>query len=581
MGLDWSNIKYLPIEDVDAVPLGEELPSWKDGSLLSINTGGKVYQMQSGKRRWIPDPETFNAMGLDWSNIKYLPIEDVDTVPLGEDLPSRKDDGNANNRKPVITSFPDFQMPYNGSFILQNYANQLQIADPDGDAIQFYEISVDPTRIDMEAWTLEGQPRGKYLIPADQFNSIKFYGSVLGSNPVVIRAFDGKEWSDPKSFNINVVASSNSGGVGITPGNGGSVSPISPSPTPTPVSGKGNTIRTGGTGLAAEYNGLLKQIEQLKKDINAQSSEISNSESYITSLQGDNKLIDEAIPQKDNELSSLEKDWWAFWNQGRINELKTDLRVLRGQRSINDSEIQKASSQIQISRNKKSDLEQKLAQTEQELNTFEKKNGHYINISKRNWSDIQWENALNSSQALDAIRNDTDKDLRKLYTDICTEIFGSYVSIGGAYDSDEYYDETGGGFGFHGGIDISGGWNVPAKSVVDGTVVWTEHINRVATGYGDVTIKDNKTGRMYIYRHLKSSDLKMGDPVKLGQEVGKVGNTGATFIHLHYEVVEAGKDKRGEVVDRLYEKTEAAKQKVREQTANPLQDYWKMMWLGQ
>ncbi len=90
MGLDWSNIKYFPIEDVDTVPLGEELPSRKDGSLLSINTGGKVYQMQSGKRRWIPDAETFNAMGLDWSNIKYFPIEDVNIVPLGEDLPSRK-----------------------------------------------------------------------------------------------------------------------------------------------------------------------------------------------------------------------------------------------------------------------------------------------------------------------------------------------------------------------------------------------------------------------------------------------------------------------------------------------------------
>ena len=50
----------------------------------------KVYQMQSGKRRWIPDAETFNAMGLSWSDIKDFPINDVDTVPLGEDLPSRK-----------------------------------------------------------------------------------------------------------------------------------------------------------------------------------------------------------------------------------------------------------------------------------------------------------------------------------------------------------------------------------------------------------------------------------------------------------------------------------------------------------
>ena len=269
MGLDWSNIKYLPIEDVDTVPPGEELPSRKDGSLLSINTGGKVYQMQSGKRRWIPDAETFNAMGLDWSNIKYLPIEDVNIVPSGEDLPSRKDDGSTNNRKPVIT-FPDFQMAYGTSFSLQTYANELQISDPDGDSIQFYEISVDPSRVGMEAWTLEGQPLGKFLIPADQFNSIKFYGSVLGSNPVVIRAFDGKEWSDPKSFNLTVVPSSNTGGVAITPGNGGSPSTTSPSPTPEkPISGKGVTIRTGAIGL----QGLIDSLNSSVKDGSASASD--------------------------------------------------------------------------------------------------------------------------------------------------------------------------------------------------------------------------------------------------------------------------------------------------------------------
>ncbi|WP_341738036.1 S8 family serine peptidase [Microcoleus sp. CAWBG640] len=195
--------------------------NWKDGQRIDFEGGYIYWTAQDGAKA-------------------YRPWETPNT--------STVNDGQTINRKPVITSFPDFQMPYNGSFILQNYANQLQIADPDGDAIQFYEISVDPTRIDMEAWTLEGQPPGKFLIPADQFNTIKFYGSVLGSNPVLVRAFDGKEWSDPKSFNINVVPISNTGGVAITPGNGGSVSPISPSPTPAPISGKGVAIRTGSDG---------------------------------------------------------------------------------------------------------------------------------------------------------------------------------------------------------------------------------------------------------------------------------------------------------------------------------------------
>jgi len=111
MGLSWSDIKDFPVNDVDAVTIGSELPSRKDGTLLrSINGDGKVYQMQSGKRRWIPDPETFKAMGLSESDIKEFPIDDVNTVPSGEDLPSRKDGSNTSNNfdtARLVASVPD------------------------------------------------------------------------------------------------------------------------------------------------------------------------------------------------------------------------------------------------------------------------------------------------------------------------------------------------------------------------------------------------------------------------------------------------------------------------------------------
>ncbi|MCC3592914.1 S8 family peptidase, partial [Microcoleus sp. PH2017_28_MFU_U_A] len=50
-----NTVKRFPPEDLALIPTGQGLPSRKDGSLLSISGGGKVYQMQSGKRRWIPD----------------------------------------------------------------------------------------------------------------------------------------------------------------------------------------------------------------------------------------------------------------------------------------------------------------------------------------------------------------------------------------------------------------------------------------------------------------------------------------------------------------------------------------------
>jgi len=128
MGLSWSDIKDFPINDVDTVPLGEDLPSRKDGTLLSVSGGGKVYQMQSGKRRWIPDVQTFDAMGLDWSNIKYFPINDVDTVPLGEDLPSRKDGnlfGSGQVRPETLALIEKYDRVYSNNPPQQGYTGDV------------------------------------------------------------------------------------------------------------------------------------------------------------------------------------------------------------------------------------------------------------------------------------------------------------------------------------------------------------------------------------------------------------------------------------------------------------------------
>jgi hypothetical protein len=217
-----------------------------------------TYNQNGGSSGWLGFPTKGKE---DWEGGQRIDFEGGYIYWTEKEGAKAYHTGETINRKPVIT-FPDFQMGYGTSFSLQTYANQLQISDPDGDAIQFYEISVDPSRVDMEASTLEGQPLGKFLIPADQFNTIKFYGSVIGSNSVVVRAFDGKEWSDAKSFNINVVSSSNTGGVAITPGNGGSPLTTSPSPTPEqPISGKGVTIRTGSTDSFLDKN----KLEELEK----------------------------------------------------------------------------------------------------------------------------------------------------------------------------------------------------------------------------------------------------------------------------------------------------------------------------
>lgn len=65
------------------------MTTYPNGSLLKAQV--EVDLVQNGQRRWIPDPETFNCMGLDWRAIKQIPVADWDAIPAGPAFPSRRD----------------------------------------------------------------------------------------------------------------------------------------------------------------------------------------------------------------------------------------------------------------------------------------------------------------------------------------------------------------------------------------------------------------------------------------------------------------------------------------------------------
>jgi len=61
------------------------------------------------------------------------------------------------------------------------------------------------------------------------------------------------------------------------------------------------------------------------------------------------------------------------------------------------------------------------------------------------------------------------------------------------------------------------------------------------TIYGNTVIVDHGLGLMTLYGHLSSIDVKAGDAVTKGQELGRSGSTGlAIGDHLHYEVLVHG-----------------------------------------
>ena len=87
----------------------------------------------------------------------------------------------------------------------------------------------------------------------------------------------------------------------------------------------------------------------------------------------------------------------------------------------------------------------------------------------------------------------------------------------------------------HNGLDFVAAPGKKVYATGDGTVTFTNHSR---TGYGNEIVIDHKFGFASRYAHLESIRVKDGAPIKRGQVIGTVGETGrATGPHLHYEVL--------------------------------------------
>ena len=85
--------------------------------------------------------------------------------------------------------------------------------------------------------------------------------------------------------------------------------------------------------------------------------------------------------------------------------------------------------------------------------------------------------------------------------------------------------------GFHYGLDIAADEGVPIGAFADGTV---REVGE--SSYGKYLIIDHDDGFTTLYAHCSSISAKVGDEVKCGGEIARVGQTGnATGPHLHLE----------------------------------------------
>jgi murein DD-endopeptidase MepM/ murein hydrolase activator NlpD len=92
----------------------------------------------------------------------------------------------------------------------------------------------------------------------------------------------------------------------------------------------------------------------------------------------------------------------------------------------------------------------------------------------------------------------------------------------------------------HLGVDYAGSTGTPIRSVGDGVVEFAGQQN----GYGNVVFINHGRQKTTVYAHMSKINVRKGQSVAQGQNIGAVGSTGwATGPHLHFEFRDNGVQK--------------------------------------
>ena len=90
----------------------------------------------------------------------------------------------------------------------------------------------------------------------------------------------------------------------------------------------------------------------------------------------------------------------------------------------------------------------------------------------------------------------------------------------------------------HKGLDLAAPTGTPVKASADGKVAYSGDGMR---GYGKVVVIKHASELSTVYAHNSKLLVRMGERVKQGQMIARVGQTGlATGPHLHFEVRRRG-----------------------------------------
>ena len=89
----------------------------------------------------------------------------------------------------------------------------------------------------------------------------------------------------------------------------------------------------------------------------------------------------------------------------------------------------------------------------------------------------------------------------------------------------------------HNGVDLAAPVGTPIVAAADGTIIVSIQNNGWNGGYGNYVVISHPNGTQSLYAHTLVNTVVVGEKVKKGDMVGKIGLTGKTTgPHLHFEI---------------------------------------------
>lgn len=290
--------------------------------------------------------------------------------------------------------------------------------------------------------------------------------------------------------------------------------------------------------VASDIKTMQAKVDSLNASINTTSAEITNTEKKIEKKKKDMQDREDGLNErlrvmyKNGSVGFLD----VLLGSNSISEFLSNMEMIQ-KIYENDVDVmktlQKEHDELEVI---KADLKTKkasLAAQKEEAAEQEKA----LNVKKKTLEDKEDELVAEAKALESKLKEMVDASTQYVGGVFMWPVPSShYITSYAGYRIHPVYKV----WKYHSGMDIAAGYGADIICMGDGKVILSQ-ANPWYGGYGQCIMIDHGGGVVSLYGHCSQLLVSVGQTVKQGQVIAKVGSTGtSTGNHLHVEVRENG-----------------------------------------